>query len=75
MAEKRGPYKDCPLVKPLHACAYVHLHRHKRMHTQTTTLGWQWGGVRTGNLAKDNGGKGASAHVGVLVNMLTHNRT
>lgn len=33
------------------------------------------GGVRTSNLAKDNGGNSASVHVGVLANMSTHTTT
>lgn len=77
MAEKRGPYKDCPLVKPLHACVYMHSHGHGRMHTHAHTDHdtWALGEAGQDNLAEDNGGNGASARVGVLANMLTHNRT
>lgn len=44
--EKGGPHKDCALAKALHACIYMHSHKHKNTHNDA------WANVRTDNLAK-----------------------
>lgn len=80
VSEKQHGWKERPLqrlsISEATACMCIHAltraHAHARTH-RSWHLGA--GGGRTGNLAEDNGGNGASARVGVLANMLTHNRT
>lgn len=52
MAEKRGPYKDCPLVKPLHACVYMHSHGHTHTHAHTDHDTWVLGEAGQATLPK-----------------------
>lgn len=80
VSEKQHGWKERPLqrlsISEAAACVCIGTLAQAQAHAHTDHDTWvRWGGGGSCNLAKDNGGNAASAHVGALVNMLTHNRT